>query len=184
MYCVYKHTVPNGKVYIGITKRNPLERWENGHGYKDNIKFFNDIILYGWLNIKHEILFEELTEYEARNKEAELIAKYKSYLNEYGYNVQKGLQYGFIHKQMTREEYKEYCKTDEYKNKCIRNGIKLIRVIKCDLNGVPIEEYNSIREAAKENNVSKYGVRDCIHGKQRTHGGFIWITPPPPDEKF
>ena len=68
MYCVYKHTVPNGKVYIGITKLNPLERWKNGHGYKDNTKFFNDIILYGWLNIKHEILFEELTEYEARTK--------------------------------------------------------------------------------------------------------------------
>ena len=25
-YSVYKHTFPNGKVYIGITKQNPLKR--------------------------------------------------------------------------------------------------------------------------------------------------------------
>ena len=33
-YSVYKHTFPNGKVYIGITKQNPLKRWRNGTGYK------------------------------------------------------------------------------------------------------------------------------------------------------
>lgn len=33
MYCVYKHTTPNGKVYIGITSKNPLKRWNNGIGY-------------------------------------------------------------------------------------------------------------------------------------------------------
>lgn len=33
-YCVYKHVLPNNKIYIGITKQNPLLRWKNGHGYK------------------------------------------------------------------------------------------------------------------------------------------------------
>lgn len=31
MYCVYKHTSPNGKVYIGITKKKPNDRWENSN---------------------------------------------------------------------------------------------------------------------------------------------------------
>ena len=30
MYCVYKHTSPSNKVYIGITSNNPLKRCANG----------------------------------------------------------------------------------------------------------------------------------------------------------
>ena len=30
LYSVYKHTAPNGKVYIGITSRKPEYRWNNG----------------------------------------------------------------------------------------------------------------------------------------------------------
>ena len=29
-YCVYKHTSPSGKVYIGITRNDPIKRWQNG----------------------------------------------------------------------------------------------------------------------------------------------------------
>lgn len=32
-YCVYKHTSPSGKVYVGITKLKPKYRWNNGKGY-------------------------------------------------------------------------------------------------------------------------------------------------------
>lgn len=33
-YFLYKHTFPNGKVYIGITSRvNPERRWLGGRGY-------------------------------------------------------------------------------------------------------------------------------------------------------
>jgi hypothetical protein len=32
---VYCHTFPNGKKYVGITKRSPEERWhKDGSGYK------------------------------------------------------------------------------------------------------------------------------------------------------
>lgn len=27
-YCVYKHALSNNKIYIGITKQNPLLRWK------------------------------------------------------------------------------------------------------------------------------------------------------------
>lgn len=33
-YYVYKHIFPNGKVYIGITCKKPIYRWNNGNGYK------------------------------------------------------------------------------------------------------------------------------------------------------
>lgn len=90
MYSVYKHTTPNGKVYIGITKQKPVKRWLHGKGYAKQGHFYNAILKYGWDNIKHEVLFTELTREEAEAKEVELIAEYKSDQRAYGYNVACG----------------------------------------------------------------------------------------------
>lgn len=93
-YCVYKHTCPNGKVYIGITCQKPEKRWGKGHNYKDNNHFYNAIVKYGWDNIKHEILFKDLSSDEAYEKEVLLIALYKSNNREYGYNKSIGGESG------------------------------------------------------------------------------------------
>lgn len=87
---VYKHTNKmNNKCYIGITSKIPEIRWKNGNGYQNKTYFRNAIQKYGWDNFKHEILFENLTEQEAKDKEIELIAFYKS--NEFGcYNMTNG----------------------------------------------------------------------------------------------
>ena len=37
--CVYKHTSPSNKVYIGMTTVQPEERWNNGWGYKKTTIF-------------------------------------------------------------------------------------------------------------------------------------------------
>lgn len=89
-YCVYKHTCPNGKIYIGITKQNPVRRWGHGYGYRSNPRFYSAISRYGWDSIKHEILFDGLSKEEAENKEIELIAYHKSNVFEYGYNRDNG----------------------------------------------------------------------------------------------
>lgn len=89
-YCVYKHTSPNGKVYVGITLRNPIYRWNNGNGYCNNKYFLCAIKKYGWDNFKHEILFAGLTEEEAEQKEIELIKQYNSTDRNFGYNILKG----------------------------------------------------------------------------------------------
>lgn len=91
VYTVYKHTCPNSKVYIGITQQEPKNRWLNGYGYKKQI-FYRAISKYGWENIKHEILYFNLTEKEAKEKEIELISKYDSTNPKYGYNVVEGGQ--------------------------------------------------------------------------------------------
>lgn len=89
-YCVYMHTCPKGKVYIGITRNNPLKRWQNGTGYRTYEYFTRAIKKYGWENFKHEILFTGLSEKEAKEKEIYLIAKYKSNQRKYGYNISSG----------------------------------------------------------------------------------------------
>ena len=90
MFCVYKHTCPNGKVYIGITCQKPKQRWSRGKGYKNCRLISRAINKYGWENIKHEILFENLTQQEAEEKEIELIKQYQSNNIKYGYNIEYG----------------------------------------------------------------------------------------------
>lgn len=86
MYFVYRHTCPNKKVYIGITSCTPEVRWQGGYGYKNNGRFFKDILYYGWSNIEHEILAEGLTKEEALQMESAQITLHNSLLPQYGYN--------------------------------------------------------------------------------------------------
>lgn len=95
-YSVYKHTCPNGKVYIGITCKQAFRRWENGYGYRHNEYFFRAIEKYGWENIRHEIIFDGLTKEQAEQKEIELISIYKSNQREYGYNHSTGGEKGAL----------------------------------------------------------------------------------------
>lgn len=94
-YTVYKHTFPNGKVYIGITKREPKVRWgPSGYGYYRNARMWDAIKKYGWDNIEHIILYENKTREEANELERKLIEEYKSNQKDFGYNIQRGGIFG------------------------------------------------------------------------------------------
>ena len=83
-FVVYKHTSPNEKVYIGITSQKLNRRFRDGKGYYNNKHFYNAIKKYGWDNFSHEVLFDNLTEEEAKLMEQFYIALYDSFKN--GYN--------------------------------------------------------------------------------------------------
>lgn len=90
-WIVYSHTNKvNGKIYIGITSKDPNARWKNGKGYQYNTYFYNAICKYGWDSFSHNILFSGLTEEEAKQKEVELISNYNSNNRDYGYNLTAG----------------------------------------------------------------------------------------------
>lgn len=91
MYSVYMHIVKeNGKKYIGQCVGNPETRWgSNGHRYKGQF-FYRAIEKYGWNNIDHIIIANNLTQEEANNLEIDLIAKYKTNQRQYGYNITPG----------------------------------------------------------------------------------------------
>lgn len=89
-YYVYKHTSPNGKVYIGITQQKPSKRWGSGANYDYNTHFINAIRKYGWHNFTHEILYEGISREEALEREKELIQQYDSSNRHKGYNVSPG----------------------------------------------------------------------------------------------
>lgn len=103
-YCVYKHTSPSGKVYIGTTKRKPEERWKKGFGYRGNEYFSRAIEKYGWDNICHEILATGLTYSEAAQMEVALIAYCNSTNRDYGYNIEHGGNMCGTHSDETRRK--------------------------------------------------------------------------------
>ena len=96
IYTVYKHTAPNGKVYIGITRQKPEYRWNNGNNYKGSPHFYCAILKYGWENIKHEIVEDGLTKQQACDLEKELIEKYHATDQRYGYNISTGGESGAL----------------------------------------------------------------------------------------
>ena len=85
-YKVYMHTnLSNGKKYVGITKKPLRERWNNGRGYSYNLKFYKDIVKYGWdEGFSHELIKDNLDYLQARKMENELVEKYDLVKN--GYN--------------------------------------------------------------------------------------------------
>ena len=111
MYTVYMHKTPSQKVYIGITNQKLYKRWKNGKGYSDNEHFYNAILKYGWKNIEHIIIYDGLTEDEAKNAEVYLIAKYNANDPKFGYNKTPGGNCGFIghHSEQTKAILKQKC---------------------------------------------------------------------------
>lgn len=89
-YTVYKHVAPDGRLYIGITKNKPTQRWQGGSGYKGNTYFTRAIKKYGWENFQHIIIAEGLDEQSAKELEIKLIAENKSNQRKYGFNISSG----------------------------------------------------------------------------------------------
>lgn len=102
-YCIYIHTFPNGKRYIGQTCVEPRIRWRNGRRYSGLMR--KAIDKYGWDNIKHEVIYTGLTVERANEIEKKLIRDYKTTDTRYGYNITKGGDgyRGAHHSEKTRE---------------------------------------------------------------------------------
>lgn len=91
-------------MYIGITAQSVNIRWRKGNGYRHSPHFTAAIKKYGWDNIKHEILFDGLTQAEAESKEIELIKLYKSTDRKHGYNCDSGGNANRCHSEETKEK--------------------------------------------------------------------------------
>lgn len=159
-YVVYKHTSPNNKIYIGITGQIPPEkRWANGRGYTQNEYFNKEIILYGWDNFIHEILFDNLTRVEAQQKEAELIKYYKSTDRNFGYNVSSG-------------GYKKI--TDEIRMSAYGSGKSFEPIMQYTCLGIFIKTFDNALIAEYETGVNHSNIISCCEGHLRSAGKFVW----------
>lgn len=110
-YCVYIHTSPSGKKYVGQTGKKPEKRWRNGgKGYlskKDGRyiqpMFAHAILKYGWDNFEHEIVAFNLTKEEADTLEKSLIEKLNTMDSNHGYNLRQGGSHGGLSEEAKRK---------------------------------------------------------------------------------
>ena len=183
-YCVYKHTSPSGKVYIGITCQNPLRRWQNGFGYRLNDYFFRAITKYGWDNFRHEIILTGLSKEEACAAEVALIASHNSTDPSCGYNISRGGEHSAPTEETRRKigaknkgrkpyTYGKHLSA-EHRRKISENyagGPTPCSIICVELDTT----YPSIKVAAQT-----LGIRDtssiyrCLSGTRETAAGYHW----------
>jgi group I intron endonuclease len=207
VYVVYKHTCPNGKVYIGITGISPARRWQRGKNYITNSYFYRAIQKYGWDAIKHEILFDGLSKEEASSKEIELIALYKSNQRDYGYNICSGGEInipseetrmrmgnsrrGKKHSTEARLNMSKAAigkpgtmtgkhHTEEAKKRIAANQQKTV-VYQYTRYGKFIATYESVSEASRQTNISREAITGVMSltNSHKSAKGFIFIK-----EKF
>ena len=127
-FCVYVHTSPKGKRYVGQTCSVPQVRWgKNGSQYNTNKHFFAAITKYGWDNFTHSIVAEGLTQEEADALEKHLIQQYNSTDANYGYNHEGGGRTGPIASKRTRDKISKSLKGRKMKphvKKLVSNTMK------------------------------------------------------------
>ena len=173
-WTVYKHTSPSGKVYIGITSKEPKYRWNSGHGYRQCKGFWNSIQKYGWNNFKHEILFQDLTKQAAETLERELIRQYHSTDSKYGYNILPGgdATQGVPawNKGLPKEQSHLYGKpkSKEQREKIAKTLSKPILCVELDA------VFESAQDASKKLNIQFSNISRCLHGRSHTAGGYHW----------
>lgn len=128
----------------------------NGIHYKGQNLVWNAIQKYGWKNVKHEILYTNLTKEEASKIEIEMISKYKSNDSNYGYNLTAGGEGGsFGYHHSTSDETKRKI---GYKNSIALKGRKLpeevrLKVSRANMGHIVTEE---TREKLRKANLGKH----------------------------
>lgn len=179
-YSVYIHqNIINGKRYVGITSQKPKERWREGKKYTENKRFTEDIIKYGWDNFSHEIIHSGLDKEEAESKERELINKYNTTDDAYGYNVDFGGIRGNVlsdkHKDNIRKALKDKPKSETHKQKLsishIGNHSAIRKKVLCKETN---EIYESMNEAERQTGISAKNISNVCLGKRNIAGGFHW----------
>lgn len=165
-YSVYVHiNKKNNKKYVGITSIDPICRWENGHGYHQQM-FGNAINKYGWDAFEHIILNTGLTKEEACKKEKYYIDLWKTNNKNYGYNIQNGgVSYG-KHSNETKNKLRE--------TNIGSNNKKSKKINQYTLEGKFIKTWDAIRDAERELNIPATLISCCCKGKYKTVHGFIW----------
>lgn len=163
---MYRHTTPNEKVYIGITKQKPERRWQNGCGYASNIVFSRAIKKYGWDNIKHEVLQDGLTKEEAKQVERDLIATHRSTDRRFGYNKTPGGDIPWC----AGKKMPQWVR-DKAKGRWTGSKNPNARAVICL---ETLKVYETEAEAFAETGASK--ITDCCRRvpKHRTSSGYHW----------
>lgn len=166
-WSVYVHTNKiNGKKYVGITSaKKPYLRWGCGHHYIGCRHFYFAIQKYGWNNFDHKIVVSGISKKLAEAIERGMIAHYKTTDNRFGYNIQSG---GILSGGLSPEGLQSLKDC----NSGINAKNRRVAVV-FDLSGKKVQEFCTIRNAAKFLGVTDGYISQHIYSRHGTCGGHI-----------
>lgn len=162
---VYKITnLINKKCYIGVTSRIKRRIYE--HTRYSEIEnspltcyLHNSIKKYGCDNFIFEVIHESIKNDEELNKlEIYYIKKFQSNNSKYGYNLTSGGERGIPNDITILKKIASSHKT---------------KVAKYDLNGSFICEYESVKEASRQNNIPDTDIHRC-HKNKWSRNNFLY----------
>ena len=201
MYTVYSLRTPDGRVYVGATSSDVIQRWRGGNGYRFNHDLWRAIQTYGWESIIKTIHSVDLTQVEASLLEQELISRYDSTNPLYGYNRELG---GIAHEKVvspiTRERHsksvsgkrnhnfgRHFTETHRKRISESNKGLKRTpdtcanigkahekpvgQYTKC---GVLIQIWDSARQASRGTGTQASHITKVCKGQRTTAGGYVW----------
>ena len=119
MYNIYVHTFPDGRKYVGSTKKqNPKKRWKGAQGYRKHKTLFNAIKSVGWNNIQHEILETVEDKETAFKREEYYTLLWRTNEPEFGFNIDVGKKHNSEpHKGKTPSEESRRKNSESHKGK-------------------------------------------------------------------
>ena len=178
---VYCHThKETGKKYFGVTGRDPHRRWgNNGCNYKSSPHFYSAIQKYGWDAFYHDVLLVVENNEKAGEIERELIVAYKTYLPQYGYNIELGGNFNGKHSKETCRRISESKigkpRSEETKKKVSVGLIgKMVgsknaqsKPVICITTGIT---YESQGIASRSTGVDQGDISKCCAGKAKSAG--------------
>ena len=195
IFTVYVHTVPKeirssterddyyDKYYVGITRQKITRRWGlKGERYKGQL--FSQIInKYGWDNIRHYIIKENLSESDAKVYERLLIYSLKSFVTfKHGYNrttggdavaKNNGLQNSFYNKHHTQET-KQIISKKARERKPLMRELYGQRICQFTLDGEYVTTYLNTLEAEEKTKIDHSVIARVLNGKLNYTHGYYW----------
>lgn len=202
-YVVYRHLFPNGKSYIGITCAKPYtRRWRAGSAYYSQPKVYRAIMKYGWENVKHEILYENVNVEDANRLEQKMIKKFNSVSNGYNVSTGGGGTYGIPcseekKKRISRankgkpnrnDNLKHYREThgawnkgghltpEQYRKIVAERRARCNKAISAydPISLKKVLQFESCADAARTVGVSESNISRCAKGGRPTSAGYVW----------
>ena len=169
MYSLYKITnLLNNKNYIGVTIRNPEDRFAE-HKRPSSTSFIGKAIQSdGVENFSFEVLLTNIKDENISQLECEYIKKFNSLLPN-GYNADLGGIEYHKHSEDIRKKISE-------KGKGNKNSKYVADILMYDKQGNLLKRFQSTREAARYlgSESKNVGINHCLNNKQKTAYGYIW----------
>lgn len=179
-YTVYKLTLTDGRVYIGMTQQSLSQRCRKS-GYNQCPAMKKAIAKYGWDSFSVGIIAEHLSQGEAEQIERDYIALYDSTNPSKGFNVALGGNIKGRHSSTTLQRLSDSQKGRQFSEEHLQklrkpklNGALRRTVIQFDKDGNFLCEYSSLSDAVKSVDGCKTCIVACCNHKQHSHKGFKW----------